>query len=132
MKEPHIFHHLVTEVYRSLFSAAGGTAAKPAPDWLNTNDQSDTEVLKSRGLELAAGGPEEQESVRQAVEYFLQAEFDAHARRARDLARSYDDLSLLQRVLNEALRNTTEEDIRHGICPSCPYPEVTDRAESNS
>ena len=81
-------------------------------------------VLRSGGTDMAVGNAEEQKRVRKAVEDFSQQVFDAHARRARDLARSYDDLSFLQGVLDEALGAVSEEDVRRGMCPSCPYPEV--------
>ena len=46
-------------------------------------------------------------------------------RRGIDLTHQYRDLGYLSRIVSDSLKKIKSEEVRNGICPGCPYPEVS-------
>ncbi len=44
---------------------------------------------------------------------------------AMDLVHQYRDLGYLSRIVSDALEKIKPEEVNYGICPGCPYPEIS-------
>ena len=58
------------------------------------------------------------------IRVYERKDVPAFKQRAADLIPIYKDLRYLQPIAWDALRGVSLDDIRTGLCPSCPYPEA--------
>ena len=66
----------------------------------------------------------ELEKVKEAVQEFIDHQFQTYLRRAKELDMLFRDLQYLQSILDETLCQVDMQMVGHGICPGCPYPEA--------
>ena len=119
-----IFDTLVDLTYKVLLRRSPEGDRKPDnwPRW--GKGGASPSILTAGHVEVAVGDSEEHTAVQRAVAEFLSNKFEEYRRRARELTRLYHDLQYVQAIVEEALRQVTDEEIRKGICPECPYPEA--------
>ena len=62
--------------------------------------------------------------IKEGVTAFLADGFKKHQKRFFEVSRLRRDMLLMQGIVNKTLESVTDEEIRLGICPTCPYPEA--------
>jgi hypothetical protein len=122
--EAFIAHDLVTMVYHYML----GGVTKEQLDlnaWQTAGDGSGT--IKS-GATTVGFGAETLELVGAGVAKLIAEHTSPYQRGARELDRMRRDLQYLAGIANEAIGRLSDQDIRCGICPECPYPETVQAA----
>lgn len=119
---PAVFDGLIDELYRLVFVAPATRGRDPAGDlrW----DSADTTQLRCNSHIVAAGHAADYRSIQDGVARWLKTREAGYEERSRELVRLHQDLRFLQPILNEALEKVTDDEMRSGICPACPYPEA--------
>lgn len=120
-QEPHLAHELVDLIYSDLWNPVL-SVSHPPESWRTADG--DPAILKAGTFAAVAGGPEQHEATRKGVGRFLKHKFGEYQRRATNLSRLHHDLEYVTVIVQDALQGTTEEQVRQGICPACPYPEA--------
>jgi len=82
-------------------------------------------LLRLQGEPAGIGSPEDHQRIKKGVTAFLAAAFYEHRKRFSDLDRLRQDMMLMEGIVEKTLEAITEDEIRRGICPACPYPEAT-------
>lgn len=119
---PAIFDGLVDELYRLVFAAPAARGRDPAGDlhW----DPSGTTQLSCNSRIVAVGQAADYRAIQDGVTRWLKTREAGYEERSRELVRLHHDLHFLQPILHEALEKVTDDEVRSGICPACPYPEA--------
>jgi len=131
---PGLLVGLVDVIYRQLF-APGGWIMRPPSEWPAwVSPENDPEILQLSGqaYSLASGSPEALERVKQGVKAFVDGNLTRLRHVAAELAHLYHDLQYVKPIVEGALSSVTEEEVRRGICPACPYPEAREESGSGS
>ena len=123
--EPHLLPALKRTMRRTFID--GAFQAQPPPlNWLIWELGPDDErVLRLFCEPIAIGGPEDHQQIKAGVESFLASGFQEHQRRHAEVDRLRQDMGLIQEVLYKEKETITEDEVRGGICPACPYPEAS-------
>ena len=123
--EPRIFLALTRRLHAAFFEAEF-RLHPPGDDWFQWDvSPEDPLFLKLRNERVAMGSAEDHAKVKFAVATFRNEGFQEHQTRFIEMSRLRQELSLMEQIKNEALAKINEGDVRHAICPVCPYPEVT-------
>ena len=97
----------------------------PPQSWLQWDlDPGDSRTLRLNGRPVGTGVPEDHQKIRVGVSAFLRDNFQEHQKRFYELERLRRDMILLGGIVEKTLGAITEEEIRRGVCPACPYPEL--------
>jgi len=122
--EPHLLPALTARLREAFFSAAF-LAESPSPDWLQWDLAPDEPaVLRLQGERIGIGNTEDHQRIKQGVTAFLATAFQKHQRSFTEVERLRQDMGLIDGIFGKAVEAITEDDIRRGICPACPYPEA--------
>ena len=122
--EPHLLPALTRRLHGA-FSDIAFRANAPDPSWLRWDLAPDEpEVLRLQGERIGIGSTEDQQRIKEGVTAFLTTVFQEHQRRFSEVERLRQDIGLIDGILDKTLQDITEDDIRRGICPTCPYPEA--------
>ena len=121
-EDPAIFDGLIDELYRLVFVAPATRGRDPAGHlhW----DSSDATQLRCNSHIVAGGQETDHRAIQDGVTRWLTTREAGYEERSRELVRLHDDLRFLQPILREALEKVTDDEVRSGICPACPYPEA--------
>ncbi len=123
--KPHLLPALKRRLWIDFFDGAF-PAEPPPPSWLEWDLEPDEpQVLRLRGEPIGIGSTEDHQRIKEGVKAFLATAFREHQRRFSDVERLRQDMGLIDGILDKKLRAITEDDVRRGICPSCPYPEAS-------
>lgn len=123
--DPHLLPALGRQL-RDAFFAPAFRAEPPPPTWLTWDTNPDApEILRLASEPVGIGSPEDHQRIKEGLTLFLATAFQEHQRRFIEVERLRLDMGLIDGILNEELQAITGDDIRRGICPSCPYPEAT-------
>ena len=119
---PAIFDGLIDELYRLVFALPATAGRDPAGNlhW----DSSDTTQLRCNSRIVAVGQAADYRSIQDGVTRWLKTREAGFEECSRELVRLHHDLHFLQPILHEALEKVTDDEVRSGICPACPYPEA--------
>ena len=121
---PHLLPALKRSLRRAFFDREF-RSRPPPPSWLEWDQApEDPRVLRLRNQPVGTGSPEEQLRIKEAVAVFLVNAFREHQRRFSEVERLRRDMMLMGGIVHDTLRAITEDDVRQGICPACPYPEA--------
>ena len=118
---PRIFDALVDLIYTALYRDPRWS---PPDDWPKWSAADDSPILRANHQHMADGEPGDHQAVREAVAQFLSHNFEDYRRRAVELQRLHRDLGYLTEVVAGTLKSLTAEEVRAGICPECPFPEI--------
>ncbi|MCH8064013.1 MAG: hypothetical protein IH861_16090, partial [Chloroflexi bacterium] len=121
--QPALFDSLVDVIYRRALDKIDEYGSRPIKG-INWRSDSDSKVLWANGIRAAVGDSSVHEHVQHAVKLLEDGstkELDSEAFQVRLL---YEDLEYLKRVILQDLAEISEADLKKGICPRCPYPEV--------
>ncbi len=123
-KDRGIYYTLVDRVYRDIINAPPQSEGPPdyRKEWRYESERS---VLQLHGENVIIGGEEVSQAVQRGTEDFLEQIFPIIHRRAIDLTHQYRDLEYLSRIVSDSLKKIKPEEVRSGICPGCPYPEIS-------
>lgn len=120
VREPYITCNLVNLVYESLFDS--GLEGDRRPEiWRPSSGEPD---IFMAGPIAVAVGEGIHETVRRGISGLLIEGLDSCRARALALEGMFLDLGYLSTVVGQVLSETTEVQVRKGICPKCPYPEA--------
>ena len=123
--DPHIFPALTRRMYTAFFEA-DFRRDPPGEDWFEWDVSPGNPLfLMLQNARVAMGNEEAHAKVKHAVETFRNEGFREHQMRFIEIRRLRQDLDLMDQIKNETLHKINEIDVRRGICPACPYPEVT-------
>ncbi len=123
--EPHLLPALKRRLRNAFFDGAF-LAEPPPPSWLEWDLGPDQpQVLGLQGERIGIGSTEDHQRIKEGVTAFLGSAFRDHQRRFSEVERLRQDMELIDGILDEKLQAITEDDVRRGICPSCPYPEAS-------
>ena len=96
------------------------------PSWLRWDlDPDEPEVLRLQGERIGIGSTGDHQRIMEGVTAFLATAYGEHQRRFSEVERLRQDMELIDGILDEKLHAITEDDVRRGICPLCPYPEAS-------
>ena len=118
---PVLFYSLVDVVYRRSFKTIGEYGPLKKINW---RSDSKSKVLSADGITAAVGDSSVHEHVQHAVKLLEDSsstELDPEAFQVRLL---YEDLVYLSKIVLQDLAKVSEADLKKGICPRCPYPEI--------
>ena len=118
---PRIFDALVDLIYTVLYRDLRWS---PPDDWPQWSAADDSPILRANHQHVADGEPSDHQAVQEAVAHFLSHNFEDYRRRAVELQRLHRDLGYLTEVVAGTLKSVTDEEVRAGICPECPFPEI--------
>jgi len=123
--KPHLLPAL-TRRLQAAFSDTAFRAEPPPPSWLRWDlDPDEPEVLRLQGERIGIGSTADHQRIMEGVAAFLATAYREHQRRFSEVERLRQDMGLIDGILDKKLRAITEDDVRRGICPSCPYPEAS-------
>ncbi len=123
--EPHLLPALKRRLWIDFFDGAF-LAEPPPPSWLEWDLEPDEpQVLRLRGEPIGIGSTEDHQRIKEGVTAFLATAFREHQRRFSEVQRLRQDLGLIDGIVEKTVQALTEDDIRRGICPTCPYPEAS-------
>jgi len=122
-KGPCFIHELVDRAYQGLLGRSSRLSQYPPPGWKGEGSQ-----LWAGSLLVAIGEPGQHEVLRQGASNFLNEKLEEYRQQADALVRLHHDLQYVEDIVREALDKVTEQDVRRGICPECPYPEVLEES----
>ena len=123
--EPHLLPALKRRL-RNAFLDGVFLAEPPPPNWLEWDlEPNEPQLLRLQGEPVGIGSTEDHQRIKEAVTAFLATAFREHQRRFSVVDRLRQDLGLIDGILEKAVQAITEDDIRRGICPACPYPEAS-------
>ena len=122
--EPHLLPTLKRRLKDAFFE--GGLLAKPpSPSWLRWDlEPQKPEVLRLQGEPIGIGSAEDHQRIKEGVTAFLDTAFQEHQKRFFELERFRQDIGLIDGILEKEVQAITEDTLRGGICPICPYPEA--------
>ena len=121
--QPTLFDNLVDVIYRRALEKINEYGSRPIKE-INWRSDFDSKVLRADGIQAAVGDSSVHEHVQYAVKMLEDSSptgLDSEAFQVRLL---YEDLEYLERVVLQDLAEIPEADLKKGICPRCPYPEV--------
>ena len=121
--QPALFDSLVDVIYRRALEKIDEYGSRPIKE-INWRSDPDSKVLRANGVRAAVGDSSVHENVQHAVKLLEDGstkELNSEAFQVRLL---YEDLEYLKRVILQDLAEISEADLKKGICPRCPYPEV--------
>ncbi len=122
--EPHLLPALKRRV-RNAFVDGPFLAEPPPPSWLRWDLEPDQpEVLTLQGELIGIGSAEDHNRIKEGVAAFLPA-FQKHQRSFLEVQRLRQDMGLMDGILDKEVQAITGDDVRRGICPTCPYPEAS-------
>ena len=122
--EPHLLPALKRRLWNAFFEGSF-LAEPPLPSWLEWDlEPHEPEVLRLQGEPIGIGSTEHHQRIKEGLTAFLATAFQAHQRRFSELERLRQDIGLIDGILEKTVKAITEDDIRRGICPTCPYPEA--------
>ena len=81
-------------------------------------------ILRLQGEPIGIGSLEDHQQIKEGVTAFLGTAFQVHQRRFAEVERLRQDMELIDEILDKEVQAITEDDVRRGICPTCPYPEA--------
>jgi hypothetical protein len=123
--EPHLLPALKRRL-RNAFFEGGFLSELPPPSWLQWElAPDDPRVLRLQGEPVGVGRAEDHQRCREGVKAFLANNFRKHQRRFLEVWQLRKDMMLVGGIVAKAVGGVTEDDIRRGICPACPYPEAS-------
>ncbi len=123
--EPHLLPALNRRLRDSCFDGAF-LAEPPPPSWLQWDlEPHDPEVLRLPGEPFGIGSPEDHQRIKEGVAAFLDPAFQKQQKRFSKVQRLRQDMELIDGILEKEVQAIREDDVRRGICPRCPYPEVS-------
>ncbi len=123
-KGPHLTHLLVHLLYKGLWC---GTLPPHPPfaEWLKWGRPENKPAnLIAQTMTVAVGSETDHQRIKRKTEEFLDRNLEDLRGRATGLTRLHQDLQYLRHIVRETLGNVVPEDVRRGICPACPYPEM--------
>lgn len=118
---PYVAHELVDFIYLESFGPSGLASLAPE-DWTPSPD--DPSILNSGPFAVAVGEPAHHDAVRRGAVLYLSQALEQCQQRAQELRLLHHDLKYLASIVEETLAQLTQDQIRNGICPGCPYPEA--------
>lgn len=119
-QRPCLYHVLVDLAYKEVLGVKT-LSRSPVSRW--RSDSTDPTLLINDAGELAHCGIELHAKIKEGVTSFLFSELAAYQSKGQELLRLHGDLRYLEAILADALSSVSDQDVRKGICPSCPYPE---------
>ena len=120
----HLFPALKHRL-RNAFFERSFEAQRPPLSWLVWDLQpGDSNVLRLLGEPIGKGSSEDHQHIKEGVESFLTNDFRDHQRRALELHHLRQDMGLMEEIVGDSLDSVSEDELRRGICPACPYPEA--------
>ena len=122
--EPHLLPALKRRL-RDAFFNKELLAEPPPPSWLVWDlEPHELEILRLQGEPIGIGSPEDHQRIKEGVTAFLGTAFQVHQRRFAEVERLRQDMELIDEILDKEVQAITKDDVRRGICPTCPYPEA--------
>ena len=118
--EVQILDALVDLIYTVLYRDPRWSPPDDWPKW----SAADSPTLRANHQHVADGEPSDHQAVREAVAQLVSRNFEDYRRRAVELQRLHRDQGYLTEVVAGTLKSVTDEDVRAGICPECPFPEI--------
>ena len=118
---PQIFDTMVDLIYAALYRDSRWGRHDDWPRWSAADD---SPILRANRQHVADGEPSDHQAVQEAVAQFLSHNLEDYRRRAAELQRLHRDLGYLTEVVAGTLKSLTDEEVRAGICPDCPFPEI--------
>ena len=123
--EPHLFPTLKRRLKEAFFEGSFLTEP-PSPSWLQWDlEPQKPEVLRLQGEPIGVGSAEDHQRIKQGVMAFLDSAFQKHQKHFFELERFRQDIELIDGILEKEVQAITEDTLRVGICPLCPYPEAS-------
>jgi hypothetical protein len=123
--ESHVLPALKRRLRNAFFEGAF-LAEPPPPSWLQWEPApDDPRVLRLQGDAVGIGSAEDHQRCKEGVTTFLANSFRQHQRRFLEVEQLRRDMMLMQGIVGKAVGAVSEDDIRRGICPACPYPEAS-------
>lgn len=121
--QPALFDSLVDVIYKRALDKNDEYGSRQTKE-INWRSDPDSKVLRANGIRAAVGDSSVHENVQRAVNLLEDGstkELDSEAFQVRLL---YEDLEYLKRVILQDMAEISEDELKKGICPRCPYPEV--------
>ena len=123
--EPHLLPALKRRL-RDAFFEGEFLAKPPPPSWLQWDlEPEEPEILRLQGEPIGIGSPEDHQRIKEGVTAFITTAFQVHQRRFSEVERLRQDMGLMDGILEKEVQAIRENDVRRGICPTCPYPEAS-------
>ena len=123
--KPHLLPALKRRL-RDAFFYGGFLAEPPPPSWLQWDlEPHEPQILRLQGEPVGIGSPEDHQRIKEGVTAFLASAFQVHQRRFSEVERLRQDIELIDGILDKEVQAISEDDVRRGICPTCPYPEAS-------
>lgn len=123
-EEPVMFDSLVDVLYRNILVSNWGEIKKVESE-INWRSNAGSNYLWGNNMWVAIGEESEHHTVRRAVAQLVSKTFPELEARVLQLRLFHEDLKYLGEVLCQVFIEVTDNEIRSGICPACPYPEAS-------
>ena len=121
--QPALFDSLVDVIYKRALEKIDEYGSRPIKE-INWRSDPDSKVLRANGIRAAVGDSSVHENVQHAVKLLEDSSSTGLDPEAFQVRLLYEDLEYLNKVILQDMAEVTEADLKQGICPRCPYPEV--------
>lgn len=121
--QPALLDSLVDVIYRRALEKIDEYGSRPIKE-INWRSDPDSKVLRANGIRAAVGDSSVHENVQHAVKLLEDSSSTGLDPEAFQVRLLYEDLEYLNKVILQDMAEVSEADLKKGICPRCPYPEV--------